>query len=346
MAAEDTGGSRATKVAVIGGGAWGTALASILAGRAITTLWVREPEVAASVAEVHENSLFLPGHALHEALRATTDLDDALEGAEVVLMAVPSQHFRSVLTEASARIASDTTFLSMAKGIETDTLQRMSQVAAEVLEGHHPDRIGVLSGPNIAREVVAGHPSATVVALADEGAAREIQGLLMTPTLRVYTNTDVTGCEVGGSVKNVIALGAGMVAGLGYGQNTLAALVTRGLAELTRLGVAEGGQALTFLGLTGIGDLVVTCHSTDSRNRHVGEELGRGRSLEEVLAGMRSVAEGVRSCGPILELARRAGIELPICEQVGEVLAGHQTAGEAVAALLGREAKPELHGIG
>jgi glycerol-3-phosphate dehydrogenase (NAD(P)+) len=332
-------------VTVIGGGAWGTTVASLLSAQTPTTLWALEDEVVEAVRDRHENPLYLPGLALHPSLRATTDLAAALDGTEAVFMAVPSQHYRQVLERARDRIAPDVPFLSLTKGIEAPSLRRMSQVAADVLADHYPGRIGVLSGPNIAREVASGHPSATVVAMVDEGAAQRLQALLMTPRLRVYTNPDVAGCEIGGSVKNVIALAAGMAAGLGFGQNTLAALVTRGLAELTRLGVAQGGQALTFLGLAGIGDLVVTCHSPDSRNRHVGEALGRGRALEEILGEMRSVAEGVRSCEPILELAKAAGVELPICEQVGRVLRGEQGPPEVAEALLGRDAKPEMHGI-
>ena len=210
----------------------------------------------------------------------------------------------------------------------------MSEVAAEVLDHHETGSIGVLSGPNIARDVADGQPAATVVAMGDEPRARDLQAALMCPTLRVYTNPDVVGCEIGGAVKNVIALAAGMATGLGFGDNTLAALVTRGLAELTRLGVALGGQPLTFLGLAGIGDLVVTCNSSGSRNRHVGEELGRGRPLDAILSDMTSVAEGVGSCGPVLELGRRAGVELPICEQVGRVLDGRVDPADAVSALL------------
>jgi glycerol-3-phosphate dehydrogenase (NAD(P)+) len=332
-------------VTVIGAGAWGTTMASLLATRTSTVVWAREPEVVAGIEEHHENPLFLPGAELTPALQATTDLAAALRGAEVVFMATPSQHYRSVLEQAAGHIPSTVPFVSLTKGIEDGTLLRMSEVATEVLAGHDPARIGVLSGPNIAREVRAGYPAATVVALQDNEAARQVQDLLMAPTLRVYTNPDVVGCEIGGAVKNVIALAAGMATGLGFGHNTLAALITRGLAELTRLGMALGGEALTFIGLAGIGDLVVTCHSGDSRNRHVGEELGRGRPLEEIIGSMRAVAEGVRSTRPVLGLAARVGVELPICAQVGEVLDGRRTAAEAVQALLGRSAKPELHGI-
>ena len=333
------------RAAVIGAGAWGTTIASLLATRADTTVWAREAAVVQAINERHENPLFMPGSPLTPSLRASGDVGAALAGAGVVLMAVPSQYFRSVLEAARASIVDDTPFLSLTKGIEEGSLLRMTEIAAEVLDGHDPDRIGVLSGPNIAREVLAGQPAATVVAVRDEQAGDELQELLMGPTLRVYTNPDVIGCEIGGAVKNVIALAAGMAGGLGFGQNSLAALVTRGLAELARLGVALGGHPLTFLGLAGIGDLVVTCHSADSRNRHVGEELGRGRPLADIVAGMASVAEGVRSCGPVLALGQREGVELPICEQVRAVLEEGLPVADAVAVLLHREAQPELHGL-
>lgn len=336
---------KAVKLTVLGAGAWGSAIASVLAAKAEVTVWAREPEVASAINERHENTEFMPGVALSTSLTATSDIEAALTGAEAVLMAVPAQHFRSVLTSARPSIGDGTPFLTLTKGIEEGSLLRMSQVATEVLEGHQPDLIGILSGPNIAREVLAGQPAATVIALEDEGVASALQQTLMTPSLRVYTNTDVVGCEIGGAVKNVVALAAGMAIGLGFGENTLAALVTRGLAELTRLGIALGGRPLTFLGLTGIGDLVVTCHSKDSRNRHVGERLGQGRALDEIVAQMRSVAEGVRSCGPVLTLGQRAGVELPICQQVGDVLEGRVLAARAVELLLHRDATTELHGI-
>jgi len=309
------------------------------------TVWALEPEVADAINERHENSQFLPGVDLAPELTATADIEAAAGRSDVFLMAVPAQHFRSVLMTARQFIEPSTPFLALTKGIEQGSLLRMSEVAAELLESHDPDSIGVLSGPNIAREVAVGQPAATVVAMRDESKASDLQKTLMCPSLRVYTNPDVVGCEIGGAVKNVIALAAGMTTGLGYGDNTLAALITRGVAELTRLGVALGGQPLTFLGLAGIGDLVVTCNSAGSRNRHVGEELGRGRALEAILSEMSSVAEGVRSCGPILELGRSAGAELPICEQVGHVLDGRTSPLDAVQALLHREASAELHGI-
>jgi glycerol-3-phosphate dehydrogenase (NAD(P)+) len=342
MACESLAG---VKVAVVGAGAWGTAIASLLAARAETSIWAHEAEVVEAINERHENGVYLAGHPLHPALRASSEVGQVLADAEVVLVAVPSQHFRRVLEAAAPAVGGEVPVLSLAKGVEEGSLLRMSQVVAEVLVGHSPRRIGVLSGPNIANEIAAGQPAATVVAAADPSVAAELQQLLVNDRFRVYTNADVVGCEVGGAVKNVIALAAGMATGLGFGQNVLAALVTRGLAELARLGVALGGQPLTFLGLAGIGDLVVTCHSPDSRNRRVGEALGGGERLADVVASMRAVAEGVRSCPAVLGLGERAGVELPICEQVGEVLAGRVSVPEAVAALLGREPKAELEGI-
>ena len=331
---------------MIGGGAWGTTVASLLASKVDAVLWAREAEVVEAINERHENPVFLPGLPLAPRLRASPELAGTLAGADVVILAVPSRHFRGVLERAAPEIGAHLPVLSLTKGIEEGSLLRMSQVVTDVLAGHAVDRIGVVSGPNIAREVAAGQPAATVVAIPDAETGRELQKLLMAPKLRVYTNPDVVGCELGGAVKNVIALAAGMAAGLGFGQNTLAALVTRGLAELTRLGVAVGGQPLTFLGLAGIGDLTVTCHSSDSRNRHVGEELGRGRALADIVASMHSVAEGVQSCEPVVALGARFGVELPICEKVGAVLSGRLRVQDAVDQLLLREAKPELRGIG
>ena len=333
------------RVAVIGAGSWGTTVASLLSVRSDTVLWAREPEVVATINARHENPLFLPGVPLPPTLRATGSLEDAVRGVDVIFVAVPSQFFRSVLEEVDRHVGPGICLLSLAKGIETGSLKRMSEVAADVLTAHDPGMIGVISGPNIAREVMAGEPSATVVAVPDQDVAVSIQGLLMRDTFRVYTNTDVVGCEIGGAVKNVIAIAAGMAYGLGYGENTKAALVTRGLAELTRLGIALGGDPLTFLGLAGIGDLVVTCSSLDSRNHYVGRELGKGQPLATILAGLQMVAEGVRTTPAVLELARLRGIDVPICEQVGAVLYEGRGPVEAVAALMHREAKSELHGI-
>ncbi len=331
------------RVTVVGGGSWGTTLASLVAHHADAVLWAREPEVVEGVAEHHENPLFLPGFALSPELRATSSLADAVEGADVVVMAVPSPYFRSVLVEAAPWIGGDVPVLSVVKGIEPGTRLRMTEVLAEVLGGEH--RVGVLSGPNLAKEVAAGQPSATVVAFPDGDWSHRLQELFMGPTFRVYSSSDVVGCEVAGAVKNVIAIAAGIAHGLGFGENTMAALVTRGLAELTRLGVSLGGQPLTFLGLAGNGDLIATCSSPQSRNRSVGAALAAGRSLDDIQAEMHMVAEGVRTAPVVLAIAADHDVEMPISEQVEAVLHHGADPHEAVGALMGRGAKGELEGL-
>ena len=330
------------RVGVIGAGAWGTTVAALFAPRAETTLWAREPEVVAAVQERRENTLFLPDIRLPDELSATTSLPEALERAEAVVVGVPAQHLRSTMAEARASVPPDVPVLSLSKGIEEGSLLRMTEVLGEVLADHPSDLIGVLSGPNLAREVASAQPSATVVAFGEHGVAARLQAVLTTEAFRVYTSTDLVGCETGGAVKNVMAIATGMADGMGYGWNTRAALITRGLAEMTRLGVALGGEAHTFLGLAGSGDLMATCSSTESRNHHVGFELAGGRALDDVLAGTATVAEGVRSTPGVVELARRAGVEMPIVEQVGAVLAGERRPHEVAAHLMRREPKPEL----
>jgi glycerol-3-phosphate dehydrogenase (NAD(P)+) len=334
------------KIAVVGGGSWGTTVASILAERADTCVWAREPEVAEAITTRHENPVFLPGARLSASLTSSSSLDEVLASAAAIVMAVPSCFYRRVLEEAARTVRPDAPVLSLTKGIESRSLLRMTEVAHQVLGGHEPQLIGVLSGPNIAREIVAGQPAATVVAFPDLNTAGWFQHLLMTDRFRVYTHTDTIGCEIGGAVKNVIALAAGMAAGLGYGANSQAALMTRGLAELTRLGVALGAAPLTLLGLAGVGDLIATCTGAGSRNRTVGVELGQGRPLHEILTGMRMVAEGVETARPALELARRCGVDVPIVHEVVAVLEGAQTPAAAVDALMRRAAKTELYGIG
>ncbi len=333
------------KVAVIGAGSWGTAFAGVVATNAPTLLWARNPEVASTIEKRRENVDYLEGITLPDQLHATPDMDEACAAADVVVLAVPSHGFRSVLTEARGCIASDTPIISLSKGVEQGTLARMTQVVADVLPDHRSERIGVLTGPNLAREVAYGQPTASVVAMSDEAAATALQRLFMTRTFRVYTNPDVVGCEIAGALKNVIALGAGIAHGLGYGDNTKAALITRGLAELARLGVALGGEPLTFSGLAGMGDLVATCTSEKSRNRTVGVALGQGRPLDAIVAEMKMVAEGVKSTAAVLELAARHDVELPIAEQVGAVLYEGRKPEEIVPALMLRQAKSELGGI-
>jgi glycerol-3-phosphate dehydrogenase (NAD(P)+) len=333
------------KVAVVGAGSWGTAVAAIVAANAETTLWARREALVDAIATSRENAEYLPGVRLPDALHATASLEVACTGADVVVVGVPSHGFRAVLTEARAFIDPGAAVVSLSKGIEHGTLHRMTEVVADVLPGHAADRIGVLSGPNLAREVAAGQPTATVVAVRDGETAGRLQRLFWSPTFRVYTNPDVVGCETAGALKNVLAIGAGIADGLGYGDNTKAALMTRGLAELARLGVALGGDPLTFAGLAGMGDLIATCSSPQSRNRHVGVELGRGRSLESIVSEMRMVAEGVKSTAAVLELAARAGVEMPLASFVGRVLHEGARPADLVPDLMLRSAKPELHGM-
>ncbi len=333
------------KVAVIGAGSWGTAVAALTAANADTVLWARRPELAERIDRTHENPEYLAGVALPPRMRATSSLADACGGAGVVVMAVPSHGFRAVLSEARPYVGAAVPVVSLCKGVEQGTLHRMTEVAAEVLEGHATDRIGVLTGPSLAREVAAGQPTATVIAVRDEPPARMLQQLFWGPSFRVYTNPDVVGCEIAGALKNVLAIGAGIADGLGYGDNTKAALMTRGLAELARLGVTLGGDPLTFAGLAGMGDLIATCSSPQSRNRHVGVELGKGRTLDEIVTEMSMVAEGVKTTAAVLEIASAHEVELPLASFVGRVLYEGAQPAELVPELMLRKAKPELHGI-
>ena len=303
-----------------------------------TVLWARRPELAHAINVGHRNPDYLPDGMLPPGLVATAAVDEALDGASVLVMAVPSHGFRAILEQARPFIPAGTPIVSLTKGLERRSLKRMTEVIAEVVPG---SPAGVLTGPNLAGEIMAGQPAASVVALEDEALAAELQRLLGTEGFRVYTNTDVVGCEVAGALKNVTAIASGMGDGMGFGDNSRAALITRGLAELTRLGTALGGQPQTFPGLAGMGDLVATCISRRSRNRHVGEQLGRGRSIAEVVAEMTMVAEGVKTSRVVLDLAGRVGVEMPIAEQVVAVLDGEKTAAEALPALMQREAKPE-----
>jgi glycerol-3-phosphate dehydrogenase (NAD(P)+) len=326
------------RVAVIGAGSWGTAVACLVGAMHPTSLWVRSPELAATMHATRENGTYLPGIQLPEGLRATPSLGEALEGAAIAFMAVPSHGFRAVLADMEPLAGHLEAIVSLAKGIEIGSNLRMSQVVAEVL----PDvTVGVLTGPNLAREVAEGHPAACVVAVPDEKLARRIQLLVHTRTFRAYTGTDVVGCEIAGATKNVMAIAAGVSDGLGLGDNTRAVLITRGLAELGRLGVTLGGKVLTFGGLAGVGDLVATCASPKSRNRTVGFALGEGKSLDEVVSGMQMVAEGVKSAGPLVGLACAHGVEMPIAEQVEAIVAGRTTPAEALLSLMGRPPQPE-----
>jgi len=333
------------RIAVIGAGSWGTAVAGMTGSHHSVALWARRPELAEAIDRDHANPDYLPDFRLPDAVSATADLAEAVSGAEVIVMAVPSHGYRQVLSEASHHLDPAAPIVSLTKGIEQGTMLRMTEVTGEET-ATDPSIIGVLTGPNLAREIAAGQPAAAVVAVRDAEVARTLQDLFMGPTFRVYTNPDVVGCESAGALKNVMAIAAGAAHGLGYGDNSKAALVTRALAELTRLGVALGGSPLTFAGLAGMGDLVATCFSDKSRNRTVGVELGKGRSLDDIVTEMRMVAEGVNTTRAVLALAERHGVEMPIAAAVGAVLYHGKSPAEMVRSLMTRAAKPELHGIG
>lgn len=331
------------RIAVIGAGSWGTAVAALAGAHGEVRLWARRRELAEAIQRQRTNPDYLPSAALPDSVEATASLAEAVTDIDVMIMAVPSHGFRNVLEEASGHLASAAPVVSLTKGVEQDSLLRMTEVVTDVLG---PDRVvGVLTGPNLAREIAAGQPAASVIAATDPSVAEALQDALMSPTFRVYTNDDVVGCEAAGALKNVMAIAAGMARGLGYGDNSLAALITRALAELTRLGIALGGRAMTFAGLAGMGDLVATCISEQSRNRTVGFELGRGRTLEEIIDHMQMVAEGVKSTGAILQLADRHGVEMPIARAVGSVLYEGRAPGDVVEALMTRRAKSETHGL-
>lgn len=333
------------RLAVIGAGSWGTAIARLASASAVVGLWTRRAELAAAINTDRENAEYLPGVRLSDHITATTDFTRAVNGAAAVLVAVPSHGYRDVLEKASGIIPTSIPVISLAKGIEVSTGLRMSEITLEVLDGHDPSRVGALSGPNLSEEIMQGQPAATVLSMPDRRVCREIQSILGTPRFRVYTNPDLIGVEVAGSTKNVIALAAGVSLGMGFGMNTTAGLATRGLAEMTRLGVVLGGEALTFGGLAGVGDLMATCGSPSSRNHQVGYRLGKGRKIGDITSGMRTVAEAVRTTEAVLQLAARHGVEMPIAEAVGRILYQGETVEDAMKRLLDREPKQEGHGI-
>jgi glycerol-3-phosphate dehydrogenase (NAD(P)+) len=334
--------SPALRAAVLGAGSWGTAFGKVLADAGCdVTVWARRTEVAKAIEESRENADYLPGITLPDLLRATSDAKEAIDGADLMVLAVPSQTLRENLVGWVDAIADDATLVSLMKGVELGTMMRMSEVIVEVT-GIDPGRVAVVSGPNLAKEIALEQPAATVVACTDPARAELLQRASTTKYLRPYTNTDVIGCELGGAVKNVIALACGMTEGMGFGDNTKASLITRGLAETTRLGVALGADPMTFSGLAGLGDLVATCTSPLSRNRTFGERLGRGETLEEVVAATRQVAEGVKSCRSILDLARANNVEMPLTEQVVRVCHEDVPPEVALLHLMKRETKPEL----
>jgi glycerol-3-phosphate dehydrogenase (NAD(P)+) len=321
------------RVAVLGAGSFGTTVATLTSRNAPTLLWARRPELAEEINREHTNRRYLPGCRIPEPVRAADSIEEAVREADVVVMGVPSHGFRAALEEVGKHIRPWVPLVSLAKGLEQGTHKRMTEVIAEVLPEH---RAGVLTGPNLAREIMAGNAAASVIAIDDERVARQLQGVFHSGLFRVYTNADVIGCELGGALKNVIAIAVGMGDGLGVGDNTRAAVITRGLAELTRLGVAMGGRAATFAGLAGMGDLVATCISPQSRNRSVGEQLGKGRKIDEILAEMVMVAEGVKTSRVVMELAREYGVEMPIASEVYGVVHEGRTPQQAYRGLTRR----------
>ncbi|MEM6725929.1 MAG: NAD(P)H-dependent glycerol-3-phosphate dehydrogenase [Bacteroidota bacterium] len=329
------------KVGLLGGGSWGTTVASLCAKNVPTKIWARNPKTVDEINKHHRNEKYLPGANLTKSLKATNSIKDVVQEADVIVMAIPSQNFRYVLEDARPYIRPWVPIVSLSKGLEKGTKMRMTQIIESIMPGHPA---GALTGPNLAREIMAGQAAASVIAMVDDHIARSLQQVFRTGLFRVYTNEDVVGCELGGALKNVIAIAAGMGDGAGAGINTKSAVVTRGLAELTRLGVAMGGQLQTFAGLTGMGDLVATCSSQLSRNRHVGHQLGMGRSLDDIIEEMSMVAEGVKTCGVVIELAKEYGVQMPITEEVFKVVHNGNTAREAFRGLLrmetGSEADP------
>ena len=329
------------KVAVFGAGSWGTAFSVVVAdGGNDVTMWARREEVAAAINDTRENPDYLPGIELPPSISATHDVEKAAHGADIVILATPSQTLRSNLEEWAPHIAPNAVMVSLMKGVELGTLKRMTEVIAE-LTGAGPERIAVISGPNLAKEIARREPAASVVACADEDVAKMLQGRCHSPAFRPYTSTDVLGCELGGAYKNVVGLAVGMAVGLGFGDNTTASVITRGLAETARLAMKLGANPLTLMGLAGLGDLVATCSSPLSRNRSFGEKLGQGMTTEDIYASTRQVAEGAKSCSSLRALAEQSGVDAPVAQYVDDVVAGRTTAPEMMDSILARETKSE-----
>jgi len=327
--------------ALLGGGSWGTTVASLIARNAPITLWARDESTVEEINSRHSNSKYLPGARLNTRIVATASIEEAVAHCDVLVMGVPSQHFRSVLEQAKEHLRPWVPVISLTKGLELSSRMRMTEVIQELLPGHP---VGVLTGPNLAREIIVGQAAAGVIAMEDVIILRELQQLFHSGLFRVYTNTDLIGCELGGVLKNIIAIAVGMGDGQGAGDNTRSALITRGLAEIIRLGVAMGGRPETFSGLAGMGDLIATCTSAQSRNHHVGFELGKGRSLDEIITEMVMVAEGVKSAPTVAALGEQYGVEMPITADVLSVLKGEKTPRQAFRGLLkssvGAESEP------
>ena len=320
------------RITVLGAGSWGTTMASVLTRRDHESLiWARNPDTAAEINEQHTNSRYLPGFTLPARLRATADLEEAARHAQMLVVGVPCSAFRATLEQVVPYLSPWVPVVSLSKGLENGTLMRMTEIIKELLPGHPA---AALAGPNLAKEIMSGMAAASVIATEDLSVATAMQQVIRRQLLRVYTNHDVIGCEIGGALKNVIAIATGIAQGLGVGDNTRAAVISRGLAELTKLAVAMGGEAATLAGLAGMGDLVATCISPQSRNRYVGEQLGRGRPLDEILAEMGQVAEGVRTVHAAVALADRYGLAMPITRTIHRVVTGEITAVDAYAGLL------------
>ncbi|WP_332819566.1 NAD(P)H-dependent glycerol-3-phosphate dehydrogenase [Sphingopyxis sp.] len=328
------------KVGLLGGGSWGTTVASLVSRNAPITLWARDAETVGDINQHNENRKYLPGIALPPTLRATADMAEVVAGADVLVMGVPSHSFRAVLEEAKNHLRPWVPVISLTKGLELASGKRMTELIEEVLPGHP---VGVLTGPNLAREIMTGQAAASVLSMEDEIVVRALQPVFHSGLFRVYTNTDLLGCELGGVLKNIIAIAVGMGDGLGAGDNTRSALMTRGLAEITRLGVAMGGRPETFAGLTGMGDLIATCTSPLSRNRHVGVELGKGGRIDDIIAGMNMVAEGVKSAPTVIALAERHGLDMPIARDVYDVTQGKRSAQDVFRGLLRSAVGDEAH---
>jgi glycerol-3-phosphate dehydrogenase (NAD(P)+) len=329
------------RIGILGGGSWGTTVASMTARNSPTTMWARSSEIVDDINKNHRNEKYLPGANLTNSLIATTSIKTSVQDADVIVMGVPSQSFRQVLEDAKPYIRPWVPIISLSKGLEQETQMRMTEIIEEVMPGHPA---GVLTGPNLAREIMAGQAAAGVIAMVDGTIATALQSVFRTGLFRLYTNDDVIGCEIGGALKNVIAIAVGMGDGVGAGDNTRAAVITRGLAELTRLGVAMGGKPITFAGLAGMGDLVATCTSPLSRNRYVGMQLGQGRKIDEIIKEMSMVAEGVKTCSVVMDLAEQYDIEMPITHEVYKVINEGNSVKDAFKGLIqqksGAESEP------
>lgn len=323
------------KVGILGGGSWGTTVASITAKNAETTMWARNIDTVNEINNHHTNQRYLPNAKLTRSLKASNSIKETVETADVVVMGIPSQNFRELLEEAKPHIRPWVPIVSLAKGLELKTKKRMTQIIEEVMPGHP---FGVITGPNLAKEIHSGQAAAAVIAMVDDTIAKKLQPIFSSGLFRVYRNNDIIGCELGGALKNVMAIAAGIGDGANAGENTRAALMTRGLSELTRLGVAMGGKKSTFAGLAGLGDLIATCSSSQSRNHFVGVQLGQGKSLDEVVNEMDEVAEGVKTTKVVMKLAKEYKVEMPIATEVYNVLYKGKTISEAFRELLRYEA--------